>query len=259
MVEALPGAKSRAHVDGVPIHAATLDETLALIEEAVEARAPASIFTLNLDHLVKLRRDAAFRQAYARATIVTADGWPVAYLARREDPSIQRVAGADLIHPVCALAAARGWPIALYGSTEAVLADSGAQLQLAHPGLVICQRIAPPMGFDVAASAADAGHKAAESGARLCLVALGAPKQEFFADAAAQAGAPVTFLCIGAGLDFIAGKVKRAPLLVQRLGAEWFFRLMQEPRRLLWRYIQCGFVFLGLLLRPNRARPLGNE
>lgn len=245
---------ARARVAGVPIHAATLDETLKLIEAAVEAHAPTRVFTLNLDHLVKLRSDAAFRDVYARANIVTADGWPVALLARRDDAEIGRVAGADLIQPVCALAARRGWPVAFYGSSEEVLRLAGQRLAAAHPGLVICHSVSPPMGFDVTAAAADAARAAEESGARLMLVALGAPKQEFFSDEAASAGVKLTYLCIGAGLDFIAGKVTRAPRLVQKMGMEWLFRLIQEPRRLFMRYLRSGFVFLSLLAtRKSRA------
>lgn len=248
-------ACARAHVAGVPLHAATLDEALKLIIAAVEARAPARVFTLNLDHLVKLRSDAEFRAAYGRADIVTADGWPVAHLARRHDRSIERVAGADLIDPVCALAARRGWKIALYGSTSEVLRLAGERLCAAHPGLVIASSEAPPMGFDVVKAAPPAARMAEDAGAQLMLVALGAPKQEFFSDAAANAGIPLVYLCIGAGLDFIAGKVTRAPRLVQKLGMEWFFRLIQEPRRLFMRYLRSGIVFLSLLAAGKSRAP----
>lgn len=252
------GAGPRAHVAGVPIHAATLDEAVRLIAAAVEAQRPTRVFTLNLDHLVKLRGDEAFRAVYRRADLVTADGWPVAHLARRDDRLIQRVAGADLIHPVCALAAQRGWPVALYGSTDEVLRLAAERLGTMHAGLAIAHREAPPMGFDVVKAAPMAAEAASRAGARIMLVALGAPKQEFFSDAGARAGVPLVYLCIGAGLDFIAGKVTRAPRLVQKLGMEWFFRLIQEPRRLFVRYLRSGIVFLSLLA-AKKSRAPANE
>lgn len=255
MTEGAAKAGVRAHVAGVSVHAATLDEALQLIARAVEACAPARVFTLNLDHLVKLRSDAGFRAAYGRADIVTADGWPVAHLARRHDRSIERVAGADLIDPVCALAVRRGWKLAFYGSTDEVLDLAVARLSARHQGLQIVWREAPPMGFDVAKAAPIAAQRAVQAGAQLMLVALGAPKQEFFSNAAASAGIPLVFLCIGAGLDFVAGKVSRAPRLVQKLGMEWFYRLIQEPRRLFMRYLRSGFVFLSLLAAKKSPAP----
>jgi exopolysaccharide biosynthesis WecB/TagA/CpsF family protein len=94
-----------------------------------------TLFTLNLDHLVKRRSDARFRDAYARADIVTADGQPVVQLARRGGAELERTTGADLVLPLCAAAAAEGAPIYLFGATEASLTTACARLKTLFPNL----------------------------------------------------------------------------------------------------------------------------
>jgi exopolysaccharide biosynthesis WecB/TagA/CpsF family protein len=90
------------------------------------------------------------------------------------------------------------------------------------------------------------------SGARLCFLALGAPKQEIFA-ARAHAELPhMGFVSIGAGLDFIAGHQRRAPLWVRRIAMEWLWRLLSDPRRMALRYMRCALILPGLAWRAWR-------
>ncbi|MBE7220596.1 MAG: WecB/TagA/CpsF family glycosyltransferase, partial [Caulobacteraceae bacterium] len=207
-----------------------------------------TLFTLNLDHIVKRHRDLAFRAAYARATLVSADGWPVAAAARRQGGRVERVTGADMILPVCEAAAREGVPIYLFGATPESLAAATKALMARFPRLDIRGAEAPPMGFDPTSETAHAmAERIAASGARLCFVALGAPKQELFSDAMAAKFPGIGFLCIGAALDFISGHAKRAPRLAQAVGAEWAWRLATEPRRLGRRYAEC-LLFLGRLI-----------
>ncbi len=215
-----------------------------------------TLATLNLDHVVKLRRDPAFRTAYAAQTHVTADGNPIVWLSRLAGQRVELVPGSDLIHPVLDLAAGHRLPIALLGSTETSLAAAARRIEAEHPGLQVVAQIAPPMGFDPDGPAAqDAIDRIAASGARLCLLALGAPKQERFA-ARAQADLPRTgFLSIGAGIDFVSGEQRRAPRLVRALAAEWLWRLGGDPGRLAARYGAC-FAILPGLARTAMARRL---
>lgn len=79
-------------------------------------------------------------------------------------------------------------------------------------------------------------------------MALGAPKQEIFADRCAREIDGVSFICIGAGLDFLAGHQRRAPKAFQAIGCEWLWRMLLNPRRLARRYMECLLVFPGVLL-----------
>nr|WP_092082511.1 WecB/TagA/CpsF family glycosyltransferase [Poseidonocella sedimentorum] len=217
-----------------------------------------TVATLNLDHVVKLQRDPAFRAAYARHSHITADGNPIVWFSRLAGREVELLPGSELIAPVAALAAAHGVPVALLGATEASLAEAGAALEAAHPGLRVAARIAPPMGFDpTGPGAADCIAALRESGAGLCFLALGAPKQEIFAAHAAAALPGMGFMSIGAGLDFISGAQVRAPLWVRRIAAEWLWRLAQNPSRLAARYGACIALLPRLTVLALRSRRAG--
>lgn len=244
-----------AMVDHQPIHVATMDKLVVRLVQLCRQKQGFTVFTLNLDHLVKRRRDPAFKAAYARATLVSADGWPVAVLAKRQGAAIDRVTGADLVEPICAAAAANAIPIYLFGSTSASLEKACATLQERYPGLDIRGAEAPPMGFDPTSEVAEAmAERIAASGAQICLVALGAPKQEIFADTMTQRFPGLGFLCIGAALDFVSGHQVRAPKLAQKLNVEWLWRLASNPRRMAFRYAYCAMVFADVVVRLSTTR-----
>jgi N-acetylglucosaminyldiphosphoundecaprenol N-acetyl-beta-D-mannosaminyltransferase len=215
-----------------------------------------AVATLNLDHVVKLRSNPQFRASYLSQTHVTADGNPIVWLSRVAGQVVELVPGSELVDPVAAIAAAAGVPVALFGSTESALAAAADELTLRHPGLDVVLTLAPPMGFDPSGSQAnDAIRAIRDSGARLCYLALGAPKQEIFAARALAALPEVGFLSIGAGLDFLAGTQRRAPWIFRRLAAEWLWRLAGNPARLAGRYASCLAILPGLTLAAVRARP----
>jgi exopolysaccharide biosynthesis WecB/TagA/CpsF family protein len=246
-----------ATVEGAGITHATLAATVEAVADQAEAGRSFTVFTLNLDHVVKLRRDRAFRSAYARATVVTADGAPVVWLARRQHSAIERATGADLVVPLAREAARRRLSVFLFGSSDAVLARAGAHLAaVTGHTLDIVGTEAPPRGFDPEGPVADAAlERIARSGARLCFLALGAPKQELFAARAQARGIPAGFVCIGAGLDFLAGHQSRAPQWMQRHGLEWVWRLGSDPRRLARRYADCAVALADVaVIAPARRR-----
>jgi N-acetylglucosaminyldiphosphoundecaprenol N-acetyl-beta-D-mannosaminyltransferase len=242
---------ANAVVDGWFVNIRDVNELiLSVVAQLMGSSESFMVFTLNLDHLVKLRRNNAFREAYARAKYVTADGFPVVTLARLSGFHIERTTGADLIEPTCEIAAQRNLPIFLIGSTLPALSASASYLMNRFPRLDIRGAFAPPPNFDPNSRLADeviAMLSAAE--VRLCFVALGAPRQELFSAKAMERTAGICFLPIGAGLDFIAGAQKRSPKLLQDLHLEWAWRLVQEPRRLARRYALCAILFLELLLK----------
>jgi exopolysaccharide biosynthesis WecB/TagA/CpsF family protein len=252
-----PVSKSAlACVDGWSINAPNMDTAIGAAIAAASAGKPFTLLTLNLDHLVKLRRNERFRQAYRHADIVTADGAPVAWLARRQNAKIERTTGADMLRPLARAAASAGLPVFLFGSSKDVLAKAARELyRLTGGGIAIVGRRAPSAAFDPeGAEAADAIDRIAASGARLCFVALGAPKQEIFSERARASGLACGMICIGAAVDFVAGAQVRAPWLLRRSGFEWTWRLATDPRRFAKRYWDCAIVFAGILMTPFRPR-----
>ncbi|MGB7243673.1 MAG: WecB/TagA/CpsF family glycosyltransferase [Sulfitobacter sp.] len=230
-----------------------------LLLDAVETHLTAgtgfSVATLNLDHIVKMRQSPAFAAAYAAHSHVVADGNPIVWLSRLAGRPIELVPGSELIEPLAALAARLGTPIAMLGATQDTLDAAATALEAAHPGLQVVARIAPPFGFDPTSAAADAClDQIKASGARLCFLALGAPKQEILAARGSARAPGCGFVSIGAGLDFIAGSQTRAPLWVRKLAMEWVWRMLTNPRRLAKRYWDCIVIMPGLTLAALRRK-----
>ena len=241
---------SDAVVEDLRISALPLAEAAALICRNAGSAAAQNVFTLNLDHVVKMRKDAKFRAAYLRAGLITADGFPIVLACSLQGKQVSRVAGSDLITPIIAEAARTGKSIYLFGSSSQVLAKTSRLLHERNAGLTIAGVFAPPQGFDPSSEDARRCIEAiGNSGADLCFVALGAPKQELFADHGKSLLPNISFVCIGAGLDFIAGTQVRAPYWMQRWNLEWLWRAASDPRRLLYRYLLCMVALPGILAR----------
>ncbi len=250
-----------ARIDGWAITSANLQDAIDSIIAKAKAGDAFTVLTMNLDHLVKLRRHAGFRDAYTKADIVTADGAPVAWLARLQNASIERATGADLVLPLAEAAAQSRLPVFLFGTSAAVMARAGRELGHHTDGRIdIAGTLAPSAAFDPQGAEADAAIETIRnSGAKLCYVALGAPKQEVFAERARAKGVPCGFLCIGAGIDFIAKEQVRAPESVRNSGFEWLWRLASNPRRFARRYAECAAVFFDLtIIEPLRSRIAGS-
>lgn len=241
-------------IDGIRINQLTPAGAIQAAISRAERGEGFNLFTLNLDHLVKLRSSTAFQRAYASAGLVSADGAPVVWLARRQGTRLERTTGADLVEPLMAEAAARGVPVYVVGPGPVAQAAGLAQLKSDHPALEVVGAETPMVpgddrglgaDFDVAGLAA----RINASGARLCLLCLGAPKQELLAEALHRRCPSVGFLGVGAALDFIAGEVSRAPRWMQVTGLEWTWRLVSQPQRLGLRYARCALLFGELAAR----------
>lgn len=219
---------------------------LADVDRRLSSGQGFALATINLDHLVKLRDDPAFRAAYAAQDLVVADGNPIVWLSRLARRPVSLVPGSEMVVPLAEAAARAGAPVALLGSTEPALKAAAAHLTVRVPGLQVVALLAPPMGFDPIGPAAEAIlAKVEQSGARLVFLALGAPKQERFAAFARTRLPAVGFASIGAGLDFLAGTQRRAPRWMRALALEWLWRLLGNPRRLAGRYLQSALILPG--------------
>lgn len=226
---------------------------------AVRARLAAgegfALATLNLDHLVKLRRDAGFRAAYRAQDLVTADGNPVVWLSRLAGAPVTLAPGADMVVPLVRAAAEAGRPVSMVGSTADALERAAAALDARVPGFRRGLLIAPRFGFDPAgAEADDILARLGEAGPQLCLLALGAPRQECLAARGRALAPAVGFASVGAGVDFLAGTQHRAPGFVRAARMEWAWRAARDPGRLAGRYASCMAILPGLAVSAVRRR-----
>jgi exopolysaccharide biosynthesis WecB/TagA/CpsF family protein len=238
--------------------AATAASQIALLcdlESHLSSEKGFAVATSNLDHFVKVRRDPVFRDAYSRHTHVVADGNPVVWLQRLAGRQVELVTGSDLVEPLMDLAARLRVPVALLGSTPEALRAAADHLMAKSESLTIVARLSPPFGFDPQGPDADRFLRLLEdSGARLCLLALGAPKQEIFAARALGCLPNCGFVSVGAGLDFLAKTQRRAPAWVRGLAMEWFWRLMGDWPRLSKRYRDCALILPSLAVTALKER-----
>lgn len=233
---------------GVPIDNLTMDEALARCDEFVAAgRATGrthQIATVNADFVVNSLHDPELRRILQEADMATADGMPLVWASHLlGGPLPGRVTGADMVPALAARAAERGYSIYFLGAREGVAAMAAEILQQRHPGLKVAGVFSPPP-TSVLEMERSVFERVRDARPDILLVAFGNPKQEkWIRMYAPELQIP---LCIGVGgaLDMIVGVTKRAPAWMQRSGLEWVYRLLQEPRRLLKRYIH-DFAYFG--------------
>lgn len=225
----------------------TFQETLGEIERLVDRKQWASVFTPNVDHVVKASSNQSFREAYNRVSLSVADGMPLIWVSPLLGcPLPERVAGSDLLMPVLEMAARRKWRVYLLGGAPGV-APAVARLLAEDMGITVAGW--DDCRIDQTGTDADGSSFARVKAARpdIIFVALGPPKQELWIDRARTLVGPAVALGVGASLDFLVGKYKRAPRWMGRVGLEWAYRLAQEPRRLWRRYLVEGPRFIGII------------
>ncbi|HEY8692509.1 MAG TPA: WecB/TagA/CpsF family glycosyltransferase [Chloroflexota bacterium] len=235
---------SSLQVLGVRVDDVTVDEAVETIARFVEERTPRQIATINPEFVMAARRQPEFKSVLNAADLCVPDGvgltWG-SWLLRR--PLRGRVPGVDLVWRLAGLAADRDWSMFLLGGFEGVGPRTGERLRERHPSL----RIAGTYEGHPADPLTTERVRAAQPD--LLLVAYGAPAQDLWiAGHKEELGVPVA-IGVGGSFDFIAGRAKRAPDWLRRLGLEWLHRLVHEPWR--WRRMLALPKFAILVLRQR--------
>jgi exopolysaccharide biosynthesis WecB/TagA/CpsF family protein len=244
---------THAEVDGQVINIPTMSSAVGSAIKCIKYGFGFSFFTLNLDHLVNRRLNIRFREAYSRATFVSADGQPIVKLARCIGTKIERTTGADLVDPLCAACAEMDISVYLFGSDIKTLKKATQKLKNSHSELKIVGLEAPSFGFDPdGEDATECAERIAISGAAICFVALPSVKAAYFIDRFSEIYPHIGFVGVGAALDFIAKKQIRAPKWVQNIGAEWLWRLSASPNAMFGRYFACGVLYTKLRLKRSQ-------
>jgi len=234
---------------GIPVSVADLYAAAAMVCTWAESGRWSCVNAVNVHSTMEATRDSELRDALQGADLNVPDGVPIVWGMRALGaPEQTRVFGPTLMWEVCRRAAEAGVAIALYGSTDETLAALHSTLMRAFPGLRIADAISPP--FRPLTDEEDTAMVARinDSGVRIVFVGLGAPKQEKWM-AEHRGRVCAVMLGVGAAFDYHAGKIRRAPVWMQRAGLEWFYRLIQDPRRLWRRYIFNNPAYLVALTR----------
>lgn len=248
--------RTRLKLGEVPIDVVTFGGALARIEELIAARKGGYVVTPNIDHVVLAETNTAFRDSYTNASLSLVDGQPLVWASRMLGQALpEKISGADLILPLMERAAQQKWRVYFMGAGPGVAEKAAEVVQKRYGTDVVgCDSPRVSVDPDAAENAAPLA-KLKASKPDIVLVALGAPKQEVWMHRCAPQYAPAVAFGIGAGLDFIAGTVKRAPPWMSKNGLEWAYRLSREPRRMWRRYLVNDPKFLLILARTLK-RPL---
>ena len=195
-----------------------------------------------------------FQQIVNDADLITSDGMPLVFVLKMMGLKVaSRVYGPTLTLEVCELAAKRGINIALYGGMPDSLLDFVGLLEDRFPDIKIVSAISPPFRELTHDEKKSYIKEIALSGARIVFVGIGCPKQERWMYEHRKKLNSV-LIGVGAAFDFHSGRVKQAPSWMQKIGMEWFFRLLMEPRRLIVRYAKHNPRFIVLLAFQLLAR-----
>ena len=248
---------SAVEVLGTRIHAVTLSQATELCARAALERRPLLVGVVNAAKLVQLQSDLELRAAIEVADLVVADGMAVVWASRLLGQRLpERVTGIDLLEALLARAEQDRLSIYFLGAKAEVLNAMLAALAARYPRLRVAgQR----HGYFSAQQEPEIVRSIRESGASLLFVGIPTPKKEIFLrDWRAELG-PLVCHGVGGSFDVLGGFVQRAPQLWQRLGLEWLFRLLQEPRRMWRRYLVTNTVFVGMVARAWLARRAASD
>lgn len=234
---------------GVPFDNVTTAETVRAVEQMIASGQPHYFVTANVDFLVQAQTDEALRHILANADLVLCDGTPLLWASRLLGNALpERVAGSDLVPVLLELAARKKYSVYFLGAAPEAAAEAVRRLRVAYPSLEIAGHYSPPVRALEDMDHDEIKRRITEAKPDMLFVAFGCPKAEKWIDMHYRdLGVPVV-AGVGATVDFLAGRVKRAPVWMRRAGLEWLFRLAQEPRRLWRRYSRDLWVFAWKLL-----------
>jgi N-acetylglucosaminyldiphosphoundecaprenol N-acetyl-beta-D-mannosaminyltransferase len=240
-------ARRQAHpgvrVLQAPLDALGFDEAVQRILSWARRRESRHVCFVNVHATVTAGRDKAFAHALLTSDLNLPDGAPVAWMMRRLAwPQQPRISGPDVMESLCEEAARQSLHIFLLGGTPDTLALLQTSLQQRWPSLRLAGALSPPFRALTDTERHQTAQAINDSGAHIVFVGLGCPKQELWMDAQ-HSRINAVMLGVGAAFDFHAGTLRRAPLWMRRVGLEWLHRLVQEPRRLVWRYVSTGSQF----------------
>lgn len=247
---AIQASGDRPRILGVPVDVVTMRQTVGLMADWIRKERPRHVVTVNPEFIMLARKNAEFRQALLDADLAVADGIGAVLAGRILGwPLPERIGGVDLVQRFAAVAPA-GTRLFLLGARPGVAKEAAAVLAARNPGLTIAGALAGSPGPE---HEDDIVAKIVAARPHLLLVAFGAPTQELWI--ARNKERMRTPVCIGVGgaFDFISGRAPRAPLVLQRAGLEWLYRLARQPWR--WRRMLALPRFVALVA-VERARML---
>lgn len=241
---------------GIPVVATNLKSAVHTVCGHLQEHRGDYMTFVNVHTLVTAVENGEYKRAQEMSAYSFADGTPVAKLQRKKGYiEAKRVAGPDFMDAVLKISTDKGYRHYFYGSTPDNIGRLVEAVSEKYPGVEIVGSCAPEFVETMDADtfeeifAKDIA-EIEKASPDFIWIGLGAPKQELWM-MHAQGCVSGLMAGVGAAFDFMSGEKKRAPVVLQKLGLEWFYRLMQDPRRLLPRYIETNIKFLKLCLKDS--------
>jgi N-acetylglucosaminyldiphosphoundecaprenol N-acetyl-beta-D-mannosaminyltransferase len=222
----------------------TLAQTVDGVFRHIETGPRGWLCTVNVSILMMMRSDQRLQSFVDRAALVVADGQPIVWCAPWFGLSLpERVTGVDLVDAICERAARTGKRIYLLGATTEIVTKLAQRLRERHPTLSVDFAD----GYFTKDEATERADRIRAAAADILFVGMGVPRQEIFIEEQWDRLGVGMAIGVGGSFDVLAGLRARAPEWVQKLGMEWFYRLVQEPRRLFVRYLVTNSQFVWLV------------
>ncbi|WP_276869662.1 WecB/TagA/CpsF family glycosyltransferase [Enorma massiliensis] len=242
----------RVEVLGAPIDPWTMEETVEATDRIVSGGLFAHLIGVNADKLLQMRDDPWMDACVRRCEVVNADGASMVMAAERLGVAVpERVAGVDLMRELCALAERKGRPVYLLGAKAEVVTKAAEALMRDFPALRIAGYRDGYFGEDEFDRVVE---QVADAGPAIVFVGITSPKKERLIERFRELGAKGAFMGVGGTFDVVSGCIPRAPMWMQRANLEWLFRMAQEPRRLVKRYVVGNARFFRILREAERAQ-----
>ncbi len=242
--------ESRVDFIGIPLNNLCMSETLDKIENAIVSNKQILHCVINAGKVVKIQNDRKLKQSVISSDIINADGMSILWAAKFLGYKIkERVAGIDLMENLVELAHKKKYTCFFLGAKQQVVKKVVAQYSNRYSKKIIAGF---RNGYFDEKDEKEIIKKIKESDADFLFVAITSPKKEIFLNKYKNELKNINLIMgVGGSFDVISGTVKRAPKFMQDLGLEWFYRFIQEPRRMWKRYLIGNFKFLILILKAK--------
>lgn len=227
----------------------------AILAPRPQAAGVGLVVTPNIDHIATIRRSPALARAYQNAERIVCDGWPVQLYARLCGLRLGRVTGCEITSDLMRMAPFPIWQRLFFVVDSQATATAVQTWADRHGQARQCATAIPPLGFESDAAFCDGlARSIAAHGTTVLIMAVGAPRSEIFVDTWRALLPSCWAFCVGQAVKIELGLVRRAPPGWRSAGAEWVWRMMQEPSRLTKRYLMASVGF-GLAVIEDQFRP----
>lgn len=227
-----------------------MQETLQIVDDAIIEGKQLHQVVVNASKIVNMQSDLQLRRSVNGSDLINADGQAVVWASKiLKAPLKERVAGIDLMINLIKLADRNNYKIFFFGATEDVVKTVVAKYSNEYSSKIIAGF---RNGYFKKEEEYDIARDIAKSGANILFVAISSPKKENFLFENKHLLKNVSFIMgVGGSFDVVSGKVRRAPIWMQKNGLEWFFRFIQEPKRMWKRYLIGNSKFMFLVFREK--------